>query len=222
MKLLTKSNTKVEKSLEFGYLNLILHLAPYNLSGKNVCPNASLGCAMACLNTAGMGIFSNVQKARKEKTLRYFNDRKGFMADLFADIESAKKSAKKQGLKLAIRLNGTSDILTLALDATKAFPDVQFYDYTKNKKSFDRDLPSNYHLTFSRSETNEKDCLELLKRGFNSAMVFDKLPETYKGFKVIDGDINDLRFKDEKGVIVGLKAKGKGKKDESGFVIKNG
>jgi hypothetical protein len=219
MKLLTANNAKVAKGLEFGYLNLILHLSPFNLSGFQVCPKASNGCASACLNTAGMGVFSNVQLARKEKTLRYFNDRENFMLDLAKDVKSAIKKANKKGLKLAIRLNGTSDLPMLAIKIAEQFPDVQFYDYTKIAKTFDRELPKNYHLTFSRSEVNDTEVDTILAKGFNVAMVFDKLPKTYKGFKVIDGDENDLRFLDEKNVVVGLKAKGKAKKDNSGFVV---
>ena len=194
MKLLTANNAKVAKGVKFGYYNLILHLAPSTLSGKNVCPKASKGCASACLNTAGMGIFSNVQNARKEKTLRYFNDKVNFENDLNSDILSAIKIAEQN-------------------------PTVQFYDYTKIAKTFEKKLPKNYHLTFSRSETNEKDAIALLKQKHNVAMVFKELPKTYKGFKVINGDENDLRFLDKKGVIVGLTAKGKAKKDTSGFVI---
>jgi hypothetical protein len=108
------------------------------------------------------------------------------------------------------------------------FPDVQFYDYTKNYLRFDKVLPSNYHLTFSRSETNGDKAMELLSRGVNVAIVFDKLPETYGGFKVINADETDLRFLDEKGgVICGLKYKkmtGKGANNalafESGFAIR--
>lgn len=219
MKLLTENNAKVLKGLEFGYLNVILHLAPFNLSGKQVCPKASKGCASACLNTAGMGVFSNVQNARKEKTLRYFNDRENFMADLRKDVHSAIRKAKKKGLKLAVRINGTSDLPALAIKVANEFPDVQFYDYTKIAKTFDRELPKNYHLTFSRSEVNDTEVDKVLAKGFNVAVVFDKLPKTYKGYKVIDGDENDLRFLDGKNVVVGLKAKGKAKKDDSGFVI---
>ena len=77
--------------------------------------------------------------------------------------------------------------------------------------------------------TNDAIAINLLKRGFNVAMVFDKLPETYNGFKVINGDLDDLRFLDEKNVIVGLKykkntGKGGGEKNalaySSGFAIR--
>lgn len=220
MKLISDKNMKVAKGLEFGFLNLILHLAPSTLSGKNVCPNASAGCAKACLNTAGMGLYPKVQAARVAKTLWYFNDRADFMATLVKDVHAGIRKAAKAGLTLAIRLNGTSDIPTLGINTAKMFPDVQFYDYTKNIKTFFRtDLPSNYHLTFSRSETNDADCDTLLAQGYNVAMVFKNVPATYKGYKVVNGDLHDLRFLDEKNVIVGLKAKGKARKDDSGFVI---
>ena len=101
------------------------------------------------------------------------------------------------------------------------FPDAQFYDYTKNYVRLEkRTLPKNYHITFSRSETNEAKALEMLNLGYNSAFVFDKLPTSYKGFKVVDGDKNDLRFLDEKNVIVGLKYKkltGKGADNSKGI-----
>jgi len=87
-------------------------------------------------------------------------------------------------------------------------------------------MPSNYHLTFSRNEENNFKCTQVLKAGGNVAVVFRKeLPATYKGFKVIDGDLHDLRFLDDKNVVVGLKEKltlndkGKLDRDNSGFVV---
>lgn len=219
-KLLTTSNTKTAKSQDFGYLTYILHFAPSKLSGYNVCPKASDGCIEVCLNVSGMGIFSNVQEARKTRTLYYFNEREKFMVQLEREIFSAIRKAKKMGLKLAIRLNGTSDIPTLAIAMAKKFPEVTFYDYTKIAKTFDKELPENYHLTFSKSEKNDSEVKEVLEKGFNVAVVFNELPKTFMGKKVIDGDKHDLRFLDPKGVVVGLVAKGKAKKDESGFVVR--
>lgn len=221
MKLLTVNNTKTLKGEKAGFFTGILHLAPFTLSGKNVCPKASRGCAEACLNTSGHGRFNNVQNARKNRTLRYFNEREAFLNDLRGDITRLIKRAEKRGLKPAIRINGTSDLPALAIKMAGEFPDVQFYDYSKIVKTGDRELPKNYHLTFSRSENNEGEVLPMLKKGFNVAVVFEKMPKTYRGYKVIDGDENDLRFTDKRGVIVGLKAKGKGKKDASGFVVRN-
>jgi hypothetical protein len=124
-----------------------------------------------------------------------------------------------------VRLNGTSDLPWHNIgDIMQSFPEIQFYDYTPNANRMIQflkgELPSNYHLTFSRKENNEALCDLILSMGGNVAMVFDKVPKKFKGYKVIDGDESDLRFLDEKNVIVGLKAKGKGKKDTSGFVIK--
>jgi len=104
------------------------------------------------------------------------------------------------------------------------FNNITFYDYTKhNIKQRKKALNiSNYHLTFSRSENNENIALSYLLNGHNSAFVFSgKLPKTYKGFKVFNGDDTDLRFLDPKNVIIGLIAKGSAKKDTSGFVIHN-
>lgn len=219
MKLLTVNNLKIQKGNKFGYLTAILHLAPFKLSGKNVCPKASNGCASACLNTSGHGRFDNVQNARLKRTLWFFNERGTFEQALIADIKLVVKQASKKGLIPAIRINGTSDLPMLAIKMALMFPDVQFYDYTKIAKTFNRELPSNYHLTFSRSENNENEVMEVLARGENVAMVFKQMPETYKGYKVVSGEDSDLRFLDEKNVVVGLTAKGKAKKDTSGFVI---
>jgi hypothetical protein len=105
----------------------------------------------------------------------------------------------------------------------EAFPEIQFLDYTKNPRRFDRALPSNYHLTFSVSETNHDIAARLLSRGISCAVVFGVLPHPpiFLRAKVIDGDAHDLRFLDPKGVIVGLSPKGnRAKKDTSGFVIR--
>lgn len=220
MKLLTTKNLKVEKGNKFGYFTAILHLAPFNLSGKNVCPNASNGCAESCLNTSGHGRYQRTQNARIRRTLQFFNDREQFFNDLRDDIKTVVRRAKKNGVIPCIRLNGTSDIPTLALKMAGEFPDVQFYDYTKNVKTFSMELPKNYHLTFSRSETNESKAIQVLKNGFNVAVVFEKMPETWQGYKVVNGEESDLRFLDETNVVVGLTAKGRAKHDKSGFVIR--
>jgi hypothetical protein len=82
------------------------------------------------------------------------------------------------------------------------------------------EMPKNYHLTFSRSESNGKISKSMLASGGNVAMVFRKsLPSSYLGFTVVNGDENDLRFLDPRGVIVGLVEKGLAKKDKTGFVL---
>jgi hypothetical protein len=221
-KLLTATNPKMMKSIQYGFITAILHLAPHKLSGRNLCPNASPECIKLCLNTSGHGVMNSVQAARVKRSQLLFENPTEFYKLLYADIEKLKRIAHKEGLLYAVRLNGTSDIPSLALKVARDFPDVIFYDYTKNLATLKRtDLPSNYRLTFSRSETNHDECIEALQLGFNVAVVFEKgLPETYLGYKVIDGDRHDLRFLDKKVCIVGLAAKGKAKNAESEFVVK--
>lgn len=228
MKLLSTTNAKIRKGEKYGYTTFGLSLAPSRLSGYQTCPMASAGCAAACLNTAGMGAFSNVQTARIEKTRWFFQNRETFMAQLVRDIRSAIAKAHKQNMTPVFRLNIVSDLRWETVPVTvngteyanvmEAFPEVTFYDYTKLSNR--RNIPANYRLTFSRSEENEAQALEWLRNGGNVAVVFSgTLPETWNGYRVVDGDLSDLRFLDPSNVVVGLKAKGKAKKDSSGFVI---
>ena len=220
-------NAKTVKGQKRGVMTGILYLAPFNLSGVNVCAYASAGCAAACLNTAGMGVFNNVQKARIAKTKSLFENREAFVTLLKAEIWNAIGRAKKAGMELAIRLNGTSDLPWENMFPMGDFPTVKFYDYTKNpirmKKFLDGGMPRNYSLTFSLSETNKPIAMQILKRGGTVAMVFatkdeKKLPKEYLGYKVVNGDEDDLRFKDKDNVIVALKMKGKAMYDTTGFV----
>jgi hypothetical protein len=225
MKLLSTQNFKTVKGEKFGILTGILYLAPAKLSGFEVCPKRSEGCTASCLYSAGMGAFSNVQKARIQKTLFYFGDRPKFLELIKEDIKKLQKQAKKDGQKLAIRLNGTSDLNWMQHDLFSSFPEVQFYDYTKVFNRLSKEIPSNYHLTFSKSENNDSECIQALKLGFNVAVVFDTkkgdaLPASWNGFPVYDGDDTDTRFLDPKGgYVIGLRAKGQAKKDISGFVV---
>ena len=223
------ANSKISKSIKKGFLTYGIHLAPFNLSGFNVCANASAGCASACLNTAGRGRMTNIQKARIAKTKRFFSDKKLFLQQLSKEIKSAIKSADKKQMIACFRLNLTSDLPWEAikldgLSLMEMFPEVQFYDYTKSfkraKKFADGEMPKNYHLTFSRSECNDNLCDILKDLGVNIATVFrNSLPATYKGLPVVDGDETDLRFLDGESKIIGLVEKGLAKKDETGFVI---
>lgn len=220
-----KTNNKMAKNTILSY---VLYMSPYTLNSKriNVCPKASKGCSKACLYTAGMGAFSTVQQARMRKTELWIVDKKRFYTELAEDINKA--IIKANGHPVAIRLNGTSDIdhhkmlkSFAGFDFTQCPNNVIFYDYTKiPKKALKYKDTPNYHVTFSRSEDNELECIDMLDSGVNVAVVFrNELPPTWHGFKVIDGDKTDERFLDEKGVVVGLKAKGKAKKDTTGFVV---
>ncbi len=224
MKLLSTANPKIQKGAKLGYLSFILHLAPATLSGKETCPKRTAGCTEACLNTAGRGgMFKRgettnmIQQARIRKTQYFFADRAGFMKDLEADIRKGIKQAAKLGLTPVFRLNGTSDLAWEKYGIIEKFPQVQFYDYTKVLGRKVAHL-KNYHLTFSAADGNDADVEKAVAQGMNVAAVFDRLPETYLGRTVVDADETDLRFLDPKGVIAGLKAKGRAKKDTSGFV----
>ena len=218
------SQTKMAKGERFGYKTAILHLAPYKLSGKNVCPNASKACAAACLNTSGRGQMNSVQDARINKTNAFWKDRLQFLKDLDAEIKQLSKRADAAGFKFAVRLNGTSDLpwhryKLEGQNLMELNPNVQFYDYTKVFNYLDHGV-KNYYVVYSHSGENDTECKAALRKGVNVAYVFkDKLPKKFKGRKVIDGDKHDLRFKERpRGVIIGLRAKGLAKKQDSDFV----
>ena len=219
------TNAKTVKGQSKGYRTGILYLAPASVSGViNVCAFASPACETACLYTAGRGAFNSVQKARIAKTRLYVADKSAFVETLKTNVRQLIAKCAKANATPTVRLNGTSDIGWERHGIIQAFKGTQFYDYTKNfvrmLSYLSGAMPSNYSLTFSRSETNETQCLEVLKRGGNVAVVFRKeLPTHWQGFPVINGDENDLRFLDPKGVVVGLKAKGKAKTDTTGFVV---
>lgn len=235
-KFLSTDSPKAIKASGYGYLNGINYIAPHKLGGVgNLCPHASAGCISLCLgdHSGQAAISTKVKDSRKRKAQYFMRYRSDFMAEFYHHIANTVKKADKNGLKTAIRPNGSSDIAFEGLPVTvngstypnimSAFPEVPFLDYTKNPKRFDRELPKNYHLTFSLSETNETQARAILARGFNVAVVFGSgLPETYLGYPVINGDLHDLRFLDPNGVIVGLTPKGhRAKRDQSGFVIRN-
>lgn len=230
---------KAEK--EVGVHMRVLHLAPARSSGvANLCPMASKGCEAACLNWAGFQ-YSRKQDARVAKTKFFFEDRNRFVYALAKEIFDTMEYAYERGMIPGIRLNGTSDIrweripVNLPSGARyenlmDMFPDVCFMDYTKIANR--RNLPPNYRLTFSRSESNDEDCVKAIENGMNVAVVFsDNLPSRWNvmhhhNVKVIDGDVHDWRYADyddyHERVVVGLLAKGrKGREDRTGFVIRH-
>jgi len=226
-KLLSTANPKIQKGTKLGYLSFILHLAPSTLSGRNTCPKATPGCIASCLNTAGRGgMFkrgentNTIQRARIRKTNYFYEQRQDFMLDLKKDIEKGIKMATKLGLTPVFRLNGTSDLswekydMLPGLNVFECFPTVQFYDYTKILGRKVKGI-ANYHLTFSKADGNDADVAEALLQGMSVVAVYDKIPAG-----VPSADETDLRFLDPKGIMLGLKAKGRAKKDYSGFVIR--
>jgi hypothetical protein len=229
-------NPKAIKAQAYGWLNAIHYMAPHKLAGVgNLCGDASLGCIEICLGQhSGAAVYyPAVIQSRIAKARRFMKNRKAYLRDMWRAILSAMRQAEKAKLNLCIRPNGSTDIPFEAIrdenGATmmESFPDIQFTDYTK---SFKRalahakgKLPANYHLTFSHSETNESQCIEILRHGGNVAVVFSGArPTHWNGFPTIDGDAHDLRHLDGKGVVVALSPKGnKAKRDKSGFVVRD-
>ena len=234
------TNAKTIKGDGSEYLTAILYMTPYKImvDGKlfNSCSMAAIAsCIDACLYTAGRGKFSNVQTARQRKAQWFYKDRQGFLAQLIIDIDKFRNYCQKRGIQPCVRLNGTTDIrwelqkYMGEKNVFEIFPDVQFYDYTKSANRKVKDIP-NYHLTWSYSNANPEYAKLLdkaMEQGMNAAVVFrsnfikvvPKCWHKFKGYPVIDGDSDDLRFLDPKGGhIVALYAKGEAKKDRSGFV----
>jgi hypothetical protein len=242
------ANAKTIKGQKKGFMTAILYLAPWKLSGYQVCPMAEVaGCVGDCLNTAGRGGMAKsdadtvsidghvvklnaIQSARIARTRMFFEKRQEFLAQLIKEINNAKKQAAKKDLTLVVRLNGTSDLRwedVLVGDQTlfQIFSDIQFYDYTKIANRKVSHIP-NYHLTFSFSARKEFEkfvAKALANYGdtVSFAAVFKSktLPQQFLSRTVINGDESDLRFLDDKGVVVGLIAKGRAKKSTSGFVV---
>jgi hypothetical protein len=229
------SDPKTIKGLKYGILTGVLYGTPATGSGAwNDCPFASVGCMMACLNTSGHGGISidvdglnTVQIARLIRSAYFHLQREAFWAQLIKEIKALVRKAARLGLKPAARLNGTTDIkwestpvtqygVRIASNIFELFEDVQFYDYSKwpYAKRPNSSLPANYHLTFSRSESNGDDITENLAHGRNVTVVFgifanssEPMPTMWQGVPVIDGNVSDIRFQDPTGVVVGLKYK---------------
>lgn len=235
------SNPKLAKSIGFGVLSSPLHLAPADLSGREVCPMRSAGCTEGCLHTAGNPVYLQQKvTSRITKTNLYFEHRELFLAILISDIARLERKAKQEGLVPGVRLNATSDLPWEATafryrsvkysNVFEMFPLVHFYDYTKRHNR--RNIPTNYHLTYSLAEDNEERAyLASRDKNLNVAVVFDvkrgkPLPSKFTlrhgeqshTLPVVDGDLHDFRPIDPPGCIVGLRAKGAAANDTSGFV----
>lgn len=227
-------------------MTFVMHLSPANLSGYETCKYRTKECTLLCLNTAGRGGMTRsdginyVQRARVRRTRLFFEHRETFLAMLVSEIEACIKYASRKGYKPCFRLNATSDITFERFEVIRhgtrfksvfyAFPEIQFYDYTKYPRSGRAtDIP-NYHLTFSLAETvaNRRNAQAWLDAGNNVAAVFEfhgrydspfNFPRAFLGKRTVNGDTSDLRFLDAASVVVALKAKGKARKSIGGFVI---
>lgn len=213
---LLSTNMKLSKDKLAGYDVTGIQLAPANIAGYEVCPSRSKGCSKACIYSSGRGRFTNTQIARIKRKLLFFQYKNTFKSQLIKEITAFVKKCIKNNVKPAIRLNVFSDLPYERIfpELFTMFPMVSYYDYTKVKSRLDKSkLPSNYHLTFSRSEdTSDNEVLEIIKAGFNVAIPFNtkkhQLPKSFLGIPVIDGDMSDIRFLDNKASIVGLSVKG--------------
>ncbi len=248
-RILTPGNPKTAKGEKLGYWTFILHFAPADLSGYEVCALRTRGCTKACLNVAGRGgihhsgiltydavaagIRNQIQEARKSRTVAFFEHRPEFMAVLHFEIAKAIRLARSEGFIPAFRLNGTSDIRWESVPVAghrnimEAYPEIQFYDYTKlpNRKN----VPANYHLTFSLADGNEAAAARAIENGFNVAAVFRNKETVARymesgillsgnRYPVARGDDTDLRFLDPAHHVIALYAKGNARNDQSGFV----
>jgi hypothetical protein len=231
-------NPKAIKAQGFGWLNAIHYLAPADLAGVgNLCPAASEGCKALCLGwhsgQAGMAKgaeLNSVRASRIAKARRFMTDRAAYLADMVRATELAERKGARMGLRLCVRLNGSTDIVWERIRVMRggveypnmmaAFPSVQFTDYTKLASRFSRPLPANYCLTYSRTDGRDVDAVRVLDAGHNVAIVFSgERPRQWCGVATIDGDAHDLRHLDPRGVVVALSPKGsKAKRDRSGFV----
>ena len=239
------TNPKTVKGQRYGFQTGVLYMAPYTLSGANLCPMAHIAlCHVPCLNSAGNPAYAATKtKGRLNKAHYFLNDPTAFMQHLARNIARFVARAAHDGYTPLVRLNGTTDIrwerVTVRLDEQTArrvgvdpgvypnimalFPDVQFYDYTKiaNRTS----IPANYDLTFSYSGVPAFQPYVARARaaGMRIAVVFQSrhdIPETFMGMRCVDGDDSDIRHLDPQGVVVALYAKGRARTDTSGFVVR--
>lgn len=221
--LLSPFNEKTPKGEAYGYLQAILYLAPHTLAGgKSLCAHSTEACRAGCLFTAGRGKTPRVENARLRRTRRFLDDRDGFLTDLVAELSEMEAVGWKHGLKLAIRLNGTSDVLweRETLDGVSLFDlfkGATFFDYTRTPPHH-RKVPANWSITWSLADDPIASAIEALRAGFNVAAV---IPEAEKAaapdwfemgdldVQVVDGEKHDLRFLDPKPSLVLLKPKGR-------------
>jgi hypothetical protein len=168
-------NPKTEKSEVQTY---ILHFAPYDTSGVNMCAGAG-NCKKICLHFAGNPVYMSGKGAcRIRKTQAFNSDPQNFLELLTVAI-LMKRFKLEASEPMACRLNGTSDIpweeLAFSVSAdfaryllikfglsveTKTYGSVleffnalslniEFYDYTKLRRNWAKCQKLGYHLTFS-------------------------------------------------------------------------
>lgn len=210
---------KHKKSKKYGELTYSLYLAPAKSSGYEVCPGRTKECTTLCLNESGMNTMIQngkgdvINRSRITKTQLFFEDREFFMRWLIFEIQAGITKASKMGFAYSVRLNNTSDISPLEFhlngkNILEIFPDVQFYEYTKVEDRIElMKTYKNYDVTFSYNGYNLSACQRMLLEKIRVAVVFKVVPEEFMGYKVIDGDRYDMRYRDTEPTIIGIKYK---------------
>lgn len=216
MKLLSTKQAKLDKSTEFGHLSAGLSLQPaYICNGLSTCTHhKKAGCERPCLQQCGRNHFDTSYNARINRTELFANHPDAFFHLLVKEIRAHENRAYKANYKPTMRLNVLSDIpwenyRYKNKTMFEHFPNIQFIDYTKNPNRFKYELPENYHLTLSwYPKLTDAEIERTFDLGYNVAVVFDgKVPNRFKGRRVISGDKHDLRHLDERNCYVGLKFK---------------
>ena len=230
MKLLNTpaSNTKIKKTQNKpnNYFGKPIRMASLSLlPDRIICPGSkAAGCMDACLKESGRAKqFESINIARQKKTDYWHADQAGFLSQLTRELTNFQKNVcQRQNVQGVVRLNTISDIPFEEHGIPQQFPDLFFYDYTKQAKRLAGNLPANYRLMFSYSDRPQyqNQVAAALPTGVPIAVVFkNRLPSEYLGRPVIDGDLSDLDNVMAGPVVVGLTAKGPALKDQSGFVV---
>lgn len=216
--LLTASNHKTPKGEGLGYFSAVLYLMPHTSGGgATLCPMSTEACREMCLAGAGLSGLPKQLGAKMRRTKLFNEDRPEFLRLLMADIAKLKKIASDEGLKPALRLNGSSDALWERIVPGWEDLQIQRYDYSKVPLEYRRVDPC-YHLTYSiEGPQDMARAVRYLRAGQSVAVV---VPEGVKASapswirlgddiaEVIDGDLSDTRFLDPPASIVLLKPKG--------------
>ena len=205
VKLLTEKQFKLEKGKDKGIATFGIQMAPANDAGLGTMCASSGICADGCIAYTGMNGMPTHHDARVKRTILYRKFAQVFHDQLQREIESWKRRMLAQGFLLAARPNATTDQPLLGKTIAERNKDIQVYDYTKLPRPASRRLP-NYHLTYSYSErTTAADIDHCVEHKVNIAVIVNlkknqRIPKTLelfgRTFPTVDGDKNDLRFKD--------------------------
>ena len=213
-------SAKMSASYRNGTMTYCIYLAPWNISGHQVCPKGE-NCHKSCLNYSGRekisefssGRDNRVMRARIAKTNAFYKNRDLFMLTMIHEIKRYMRKAESMNMEFSVRINGTSDLSPILFkdpisgkNILELFPNVQFYDYTKvyNRIKLMEKYP-NYDVVFSFDGYNWGECEKFLENGGKVAVVFyGGLPKTFKGWNVVSGNEYDMRYLDPKQTIIGL------------------